>query len=184
VSERLPTRREALNLLVKAGCSNSVIEHCKVVSAFATKIARTCQKRRHKVDVQLVEIGGLLHDIGRSKTHKVDHALVGGEIARSAGLPNSVALIIERHAGGGIPKEEARQLSWPGRDYLPQTLEEKIVCYADKRVEGLQTVSIERTIKAYAESLGENHPAIMRIRQLHREISALVGNLDADCDSS
>lgn len=184
MSERLPTCREALNLLVKAGCSKSVIQHCKTVSTFATKIARAYQKRGYKVDVQLVRVGGLIHDIGRSKTHTVDHALVGGEIARSLGLPNSVPLIIERHAGGGIPKEEARQLGWPVRDYLPQTLEEKIVCYADKRVEGLRTVPIEQTIKAYAASLGKKHPAIKRIRQLHREISTVVGNPDANSDAS
>lgn len=180
MSERLPTRREALNLLVKAGCSKRVINHCKAVSSLATKIAQAYQKRGYKVDVQLVEISGLLHDIGRSKTHTVNHALVGGQIARSQGLPNKVALIIERHAGGGIPKEEAKQLGWPFRDYLPQTLEEKIVCYADKRVEGLRTVSIDRTIKAYASSLGEKHPAIKRIRQLHHEISTQAGNLDAN----
>lgn len=184
MSEHLPTRREALSLLVKAGCSKSVIEHCKAVSAFATRIARACQKRGQKVDVQLIEISSLLHDVGRSNTHTVDHALVGGEIARSWGLPKSVALIIERHVGGGIPQEEAKRLGWPVRDYLPQTLEEKIVCYADKRVEGIRIVSIERTIKAYAASLGENYAAIKRIRQLHSEVSALVGNLHADCDAS
>ena len=184
MSERLPTRREALNLLLKAGCSERVVKHCKAVSAFATKIARACQKKGHNVNIQLVEIGALLHDMGRSKTHKVDHAWMGSEIARSLGLPKSVALIIERHAGGGIPSEEARQLGLPVRDYLPQTLEEKIVCYADKRVEGTRTVSVEQTIKVYAASLGEKHPAIERIRQLHHEISTLIGNLGADCEAS
>jgi len=177
VSEpRLPTRREALNLLVKAGCSPNVVEHCKSVSAFAVKVAKACQKRGLKTDVSLVEISALLHDIGRSKTHSVNHALVGGKIARSLGLPNSVVSIIERHAGGGIPKEEAKKLGWPAKDYLPKTLEEKIVCYADKRVEGLRIVPIEQTIKVYAAALGKNHPAIKRIWQLHREITTLTGN--------
>jgi len=179
---RLPTRREALSILVKAGCPPNVVEHCKTVSAFAVKVAKACQKKSLKVDVSLVEISSLLHDIGRSKTHSVDHALVGGEIARSMGLPNSVVSIVERHAGGGIPKEEAKKLDWPAKDYLPKTLEEKIVCYADKRVEGQRIVPIEQTLKAYAVALGETHPAIERIWQLHHEITALVGNLDANSD--
>lgn len=179
---RLPTRREALNLLVKAGCSTGVVAHCKSVSAFAVKLARACQKKGLKVDVSLVEISGLLHDIGRSKTHSVDHALIGGGIARSLGLPNSVISIIERHAGGGIPKEEAKKLGWPAKEYLPQTLEEKIVCYADKRVKSLRIVPIEETIKSYVADLGKNHPAIKRIWQLHREITALAGNPDANSD--
>jgi len=183
VSEhQLPTRREALNLLVKAGCSPKVVEHCKRVSAFAVKIANASQRKQPNVDIKLVEISALLHDIGRSKTHSVDHALEGGEIARAFNLPDSVVLIIERHAGGGIPKEEAKKLGWPVRDYLPKTLEEKIVCYADKRVEGLQVVPFEKTVKAYAVDLGGNHPAIRRIWELHREITALAGDLDAHSD--
>jgi len=181
VSEhRLPSRREAVSLLVKAGCSPNVLEHCERVSAFAVKIAEAAQKRQVNVNVRLVEISALLHDIGRSKTHTVNHALEGGKIARSFNLPESIALIIERHAGGGIPKDEAKKLGWPAKDYLPKTLEEKIVCYADKRVEGLRVVPIEKTVRTYASDLGENHPAIQRIWELHREITALAGNLDAN----
>jgi len=183
VSEhRLPTRREAINFLVKACCSPNVVEHCKRVSTFALKIAKACQRKHSNVDVKLVEISALLHDIGRSRTHSVDHALEGGKIARALGLPEPVALIIERHAGGGIPKEEAKKLGWPAKDYLPKTLEEKIVCYADKRVERLRIVSIEKTIKSYAVDLGKNHPAIKRIWELHREITFLAGDLDAPSD--
>jgi len=176
---RLPTRHEALNLLVKAGCSPRVVEHCKLVSAFAVKIAKACQEKQLNVDVRLVEISALLHDIGRSRTHSVDHALEGGKIARAFNLPDSVVHIIERHAGGGIPKEEAKKLGWPVKDYVPKTLEEKIVCYADKRVEKLRIVSIEKTVKTYASNLGENHPAIKRIWQLHHEITTLAGGANA-----
>lgn len=179
---QLPSRREALSLLAKTGCSPNVIRHCKRVTALAVKIARACQKKGLKVDVSLVEISALLHDIGRSKTHSVDHALIGGEIARSLGLPESLVSVIEHHAGGGISKEEAKRLGWPVKSYLPKSLEEKIVCYADKRVEGLRVVPIEQTIQAYASVLGKQHSAIRRIWQLHREITGLVGNFDADSD--
>ena len=173
----LPTRAEALDFLVKAGCTKAVIEHCKTVSGFAVKIARAFRASGINVDVRLVEIGALLHDIGRSRTHSVDHGLVGGEMARSLRFPRSLARIIERHVGGGIPKEEAKKLAWPLRDYLPNTWEEKIVCYADKRVEGLRVVPLSKAVKTYTASLGRNHPAIDRIRMLHEEIVAVVGRL-------
>ena len=170
----LPTRAEALEILARAGCSKKVIEHCKAVSEFSVRVARAFVMRGINVNLRLVEIGGLLHDIGRSRTHSVDHGSVGEEIARSLGLPQPVVRIIERHVGGGIPKEEAKRLGWPARDYLPETWEEKIVCYADKRVEGLRTVSIEQALRTYAANLGENHPAIGRIQRLHEEIIAVV----------
>ena len=173
---KLPTPAEALIFLEKAGCSQGVIEHCKTVSRFAVKIAKAFHKKGFDVDVHLVEVSGLLHDIGRSKTHTVDHGVVGGEVARSFSLPSPVVRIIERHVGGGVPKEEAKRLGWPARDYLPQTLEETIVCYADKRVEGLRTVSMDQALKPYVASLGKDHPAISRIKKLHEEIVATVGD--------
>ena len=118
---KLPTKAEALDILVAAGCSNRVIKHCNVVSDFSVRIAEAFRMRGIPVNVRLVEIGGLLHDVGRSKTHTVDHGLTGGKIARSLRLPNSVVRIIERHVGGGIPREEARLLRWPLRSYLPET---------------------------------------------------------------
>jgi uncharacterized protein len=178
VSEaRLPTRAEALDILAAAGCSKRVIDHSKAVSKFSVKLAKAFQARGVDVDLQLVEIGGLLHDIGRSKTHTVDHGSIGGEVARSMRLPQSIVRVIERHVGGGIPKEEARRLGWLAKDYLPETWEEKIVCYADKRIEGLRIVSIGRAIRPYVASLGEKHPAIGRIMKLHDEIVATVGEL-------
>ncbi len=177
IETKLPTRAEALDILVEAGCSKRVICHSKAVSKFSVKLAKLFQARGIDIDLQLVEIGGLLHDIGRSKTHTVDHGSIGGEAARSLGLPQSIVRIIERHVGGGIPKEEARRLGWYPRDYLPETWEEKIVCYTDKRVEGLRVVSIQRAIRPYVARLGEKHPAIVRIMKLHDEIVAMVGEL-------
>jgi len=173
----LPTRAEAIEILGKAGCSKRVIEHCRYVARFSVKVTKALQKKGENVDVQLVEIGGLLHDIGRSKTHTVDHGFIGSQIARSLNLPQSVVKIIERHVGGGVPKDEAKQLGWPPRDYLPRTWEERIVCYADKRVEGLRIMPIEQALEKYVARLGRNHPAIDRIKKLHEEIVAMVGEL-------
>ena len=166
----------ALTLLLDAGCSERVIAHCSAVSALAVKFAKICNSKGLAVDVNLVEVGALLHDIGRSKTHDVTHAVVGVKIASALGLPESIVSIIEHHIGGGIDSDEAKKLGLPIKDYFPTTLEEKLVAYADKLLEGDKIVSIERTIEQFSNKLGKNHPTVTRVKKLHKEISPLVGD--------
>ena len=174
MSENLPSPKEAVRLLRKVGCPPNVISHCIAVMRVATRLAEKIKARGVKVNVQLVRVGAILHDIGRSRTHSVDHAVIGGDLARSLGLPNSVVSIIERHVGGGISQEEAKILGWPRRVYVPQTIEEKIVAYADKLIEGSREVPLERTLNKLREELGADHPAIERIKKLEREILSLL----------
>jgi len=167
---RLPNRREALEILREAGCSEDVIEHSLAVCRVALRLARQLKKKGFPVDLRLVEAGGLLHDLGRSETHHVKHGYIGGEIARKLGLPSQLIKIIERHVGGGITAEEAKLLGMPARNFIPETLEEKIVAYADKLIARNRTVNFEETLQEFREKLGENHPALERLKKLREEI--------------
>jgi uncharacterized protein len=163
------SEEEALSILSEARCPLNVIRHCKRVSELATRIALACKRQGMNVDVNLVRVGSLLHDIGRAKTHKIDHGIVGASIARSKGLPQPIISIIENHLLAGIKAEEAVKLSLPAKDYIPKTLEERIITYADKMIEGTRIVSLERVIEKFSRWLGKNHPAIKRLRNLHEE---------------
>ncbi len=183
MSKRLPTRKEALSLLVNAGCAPEVVRHAKTVATLAVEIAEACRKKGLEVDTQLVEIGALLHDIGRSKTHTINHVIVGVEIAKSLDLPDSVISIIGHHAGSGISKDEAERLGWPVKDYIPLTLEEKIVAYADKLIEGSKVLAIERVLQKFArDNLPES--SIQRMKRLHEEFSQLLRDLHAAINAS
>ena len=88
---------------------------------------------KHKelpVDVQFMEEAAMLHDIGIYRCdapgihcHGTEpylrHGPIGGEILRAEGFPRH-ARVAERHTGTGLP------------GYEPETLEEQIICYADK----------------------------------------------------
>ncbi|MGQ9530853.1 MAG: TIGR00295 family protein [Candidatus Bathycorpusculaceae bacterium] len=174
MSERLPSKEQALEILHKSGCSINVIKHCEAVAELALEIAKVCKEKGLDVNLELVEIGALLHDIGRSKTHSVHHAVIGAEIAESLGLPKNIISIIKRHVGGGITAREAKRLGWPNDVYVPLTLEEKIVSYADKLIEGSRRVPIERTIKNLSKELPPS--AIARIQKMHREMLTLIGD--------
>jgi len=95
-----------------------------------------------KVDFDLIISGALLHDIGsfgfmenfsKKQTSYLEHGIIGGKILRSEGLEKE-ALIAERHIGAGLSKKYIieNNLHLPQKDFLPITLEEKIICYADK----------------------------------------------------
>jgi uncharacterized protein len=174
VSETLPSREQALQLLRENQCSGKVINHCKAVTELALETASTLKEKGFKIDFELVEIGALLHDIGRSKTHSVHHGVVGAEIVKSAGLPDSVVSIVKRHVGGGITASEAEWLGWPKDVYVPVTLEEKVVSYADKLIEKGKRAPIEVTIQKFADE-GMNEAA-ERVRKLHDEITGLIGD--------
>jgi len=171
----LPTPSQAIEVLTKAGCSPQVVDHCKVVSQLAVRLASLARDKGIKVNIDLVRVGGLLHDIGRSKTHGVEHGYVGSSILESYGFSPIVVRIVERHVGSGISAEEAVKLGLPKRDFIPETLEEKIVSYADKLIEGKRRISFDEALDRFAKDLGGNHPAVDRLRRLHEELVRLIG---------
>ena len=173
MSSRLPSRERALQLLREEHCSKRVIAHCKAVSKLAVETAKICQKRGLKVDVGLVEVGALLHDVGRSRTHSVNHVVVGAQIAKDKGLPYSVISIIKCHVGGGITGSEAKELGWPQDNYIPLTLEDKIVSYADKLVDTSERVPIEMTIQKLREE--KLFLAAERVQKIYDEITEIIG---------
>ena len=163
-SEELPSRDEAIKLLRTHGCGEDVIAHCEAVSSLAVKIAKKCGAK-----VELVEIGGLLHDIGRCRSHTITHAVEGAALARELDLSERLVKIIERHIGAGISEREAGRLGLPKKDYTPRTLEEKIVAHADNLMSGTRRTGVEEAV-AHVARRGE-HEAALKIMRLHEELS-------------
>lgn len=128
---------------------NLLITHSEMVMNKALAIAS-----KFDVDMDFIKEASLLHDIGIMFTnapeiycygsqHYLCHGYLGAELLEKEGL-EAHALVCERHTGVGISKEEiiANNLPLPHRDMKPQSLEEKIICYADnffsKNVQRLQ----------------------------------------------
>ncbi|MEM3466934.1 MAG: TIGR00295 family protein [Candidatus Jordarchaeales archaeon] len=170
----IPTRKECIEILIEAGTPRNVIRHCIAVSRYALRLAEKVARKGNNINLKLVEAGSLLHDIGRSKTHGVDHGVVGAEIIRSLGLPEELALIVERHVGAGIPRSEAEALGLPPKDYIPLTSEEKIVAHVDNLTFGVRYVTMERVIERFKSELGEESPAVERLIKLQKDVEELI----------
>jgi uncharacterized protein len=117
-------------------------EHGDLVARRARKAAT--QVGHLEPDLAFIESAAMLHDIGIFLTCSpgldchgtepyVRHGILGREILDALGMPGH-GLVCERHVGVGISAEDVRcfNLPLPQRDMRPVTLEEQIVCYADK----------------------------------------------------
>lgn len=155
-----------IELLEKENTPENVIEHCKAVYEKAMKIAANFDN----VDEDLIRKGALLHDIGRSRTHGITHAIAGVEIAKTYGYPDDVLNIIERHIGAGITAEEAVKLGLPEKSYVPQTLEEKIVAHADNLISGTKEVDIDFVIEKWQRNIEDSDDNIERLKKLDDEL--------------
>ena len=171
----LPTIETCLSMLAEENVPNNVIDHCMAVEKLALQIAMKITDDEEVL--ALVSRAALLHDIGRSKTHGIEHAIVGAAILRMRGLDPRIVLIVERHIGGGITQSEAADLGLPEKDYMPETLAEKIVAHADNLITGHGRWSVSEAVKREEEK-GHAEQA-KRIRALHDELSELAG-MDID----
>ena len=155
-----------IELLKKENTPENVIEHSLAVCKKAMKIAANFDN----ADDDLIKKGALLHDIGRSKTHGITHAIEGVKIAERYGYDKDVLNIIERHIGAGITKNEAEKLGLPVKSYLPETLEEKIVAHADNLISGSKEVNIDFVIEKWKRRIEDSEDNIERLIQLDNEL--------------
>jgi uncharacterized protein len=117
-------------------------EHGKSVARKALLVARNVSSENP--DLGLLEDAAMLHDIGIFLTNAPDigccgespyicHGILGREILEKEGLPDH-ALICERHVGVGLTCHDIvrENLPLPQREMIPITIEEQIICFADK----------------------------------------------------
>lgn len=96
------------------------------------------------LDREFVYEAAMLHDIGIVRTdapgihchgmeHYLRHGVLGAEILREEGLPRH-ARVAERHTGTGLTAKSIIEQGLPldPIDLCPETLEEQLICYADK----------------------------------------------------
>lgn len=121
-----------------------LVGHSRQVAALADEVCARLKRRGVPVDSEFVHEAAMLHDIGIVKVDAPDihchgtepyicHGVIGREMLDELGLHRH-ALVCERHTGAGITVQDIEQqhLPLPHRDLLPVSLEEQIVCYADK----------------------------------------------------
>ncbi|WP_300455133.1 HD domain-containing protein [Desulfobacula sp.] len=120
-----------------------LIEHSRIVTEKSLEIADTLPHL--KPDIEFIRTAAMLHDIGifltradsigcRGTVPYICHGYLGRNLLDEQGLPPEYGLVCERHTGAGITRENilVNKLPLPPRDMVPISIEEKIICVADK----------------------------------------------------
>ncbi len=126
---------------------------------FATRHPELC------LDVDFIKEAAMLHDIGIFLTDAprihcfgnkpyICHGYLGAELLRSEGLHKHAA-VCERHTGTGLTKEQILREGWPlpARDFVPVTMEEQLICFADKFYSKTKYLEQARTLQQVVDSM-------------------------------
>ncbi len=176
-------QKSDIEMLRTAGMSEDDITHSVHVAEKALEIAGRIAG--DGINLELVGRGALFHDLGKTKTHEMEHGKVGAELGRKIGLPDEITAIMEKHIRGGLTEPEARELGLPKKDYTLRKLEERIVIYADRLVDiiydGIIPVKngaeaeerFEEILRTYPK-YGKNEITLNRYLGYHWEIQGLM----------
>ena len=108
-------------------------------------------------------------------------AYLGAQIAEKKGLPKCLVEIIRKHTGAGLDDQDVKEMGLPPGDYMPKTLEEKIVAHADNMVSDNRVVPHRHSVDKLMFKGAER--GALRVEMLHKELSDLYGcDLDTIID--
>jgi uncharacterized protein len=162
-----------------------LITHSQLVAQKALWLAERVPQ--HRPDMQFIWEGAMLHDIGimftnapkifcHGSAHYIQHGIIGAKLLLEEGLPRH-ARVCERHTGVGITVDDIRRqnLPLPEKDYVPETLEEKVICLADKFYsKSPEKLRNERSIEKVRKSISKFGEAKLKILDEWLEFFGLI----------
>lgn len=159
-----------------------LLSHSRAVAEEALAIAH---RKQLPIPDEDIFNAAMLHDIGiiRTDAPGIDchgdapylcHGAIGADMIRNAGLPEIYARVAERHTGAGLTEQEIQEAELPlpqGRCYMPESLLERLICYADCFYSKSGDMG-RKTLERVRKSMAKFGPGIAeRFEDLHREFS-------------
>jgi uncharacterized protein len=159
------SEKDAIELLKMYSTSEKtfelVLSHSQAVKKLAIKISKKV-KPTYKIDLHIIKIGSILHDIGRFKyppgKNSIFHGIEGEKILKSHNLIKC-ANIAKTHIGIGISKKEVEEqnLPIPKNNYIPKSIEELIICYSDNRIAGTKVMPEKWVEDRFEKEIGQKY---------------------------
>lgn len=167
-------------LLRQAGMNEEDLGHSLAVAERALDIAGRMNAR---IDMNFIARGALFHDLGKVRTHGIEHGEIGAALGRELGLPEEILAVMKKHIRGGMTRAEAMELGLPDIDYTLHTLEERVIIYADRLTDiigdGVEPDPLraeERFVEILTTNIryGKNEITLNRYLTYHDEIQGLI----------
>lgn len=163
------------------GCKlyNILVTHSECVRDKAIECA--IRHPELDIDIEFVKESAMLHDIGIFYTYAppiecmgthlyIEHGALGAELLRGLGLERH-ARVCECHTGTGLTAEYIKRMHYPlpEKDMMPETLEEKLVCYADKFYSKNKDLTKAKDVAVIREKLAKwEDGSVDRFDELHK----------------
>jgi len=156
------------------------IRHCRSVADLALDIAH---RKQLPLDPADVEAAAMLHDIGIFLTDAagihchgtepyIAHGRLGADLLRSCNAPEAYARVAERHTGTGLTPDDLPRTGGAlpaDRSYMPETLLERLICYADKFYSKNGDMKRKSTERVMASLSKFGQDAVERFKALQSE---------------
>lgn len=127
-----------------------------------------------EIDAQFLVDAAMLHDIGvvecdapgihcHGERPYLQHGLAGADILLKEGLDERYARVCRNHIGAGLTAVEIKKegLPLPVQDFLPETLEEKLICYADNFFSKSRNPEMEKPLEVVEKSMAKFGPSVL-----------------------
>lgn len=156
------------------------LKHCRQVADEAQSISDRLNLSLTKEEI---ENAAMLHDIGIFMTDAdgidchgtepyIRHGILGADLLRKEGFDEKYARVAERHTGAGITQEDITELGPPlpaDRIMMPETLLERLICYADKFYSKSGNME-KKSLEKVRNSMSRHSTATLgRFEKLHKE---------------
>ena len=178
----IPSRREALAVLVGLRPAARLVRHSAAVAEIATYLAACIAERGIKIDRRLTESAALLHDMDKALPKSdpllaLGHGHAGAQWLRGHGFAE-LAPAVDGHPVSRLADDDHWRV-WS----RAASLEERVVAYADKRA-AQRLGSMDKRFARWERRHPEYHERLSKARArasiLERDVCAAAGIAPAD----
>ncbi len=173
------SRDEAMGIMAAYGRRAAWTKHCFAVADAAAKVGSALKDHR-AVDLDFLWPAALLHDIGRCVTHDpIRHGVAGYDLLMRLGY-QSEANVCASHILFGLDACEATLFGLPARDFVPHTVEERLVPLVDFLIEFDKPTTIDRRFSSLRKRNADNDFFLSRLDRARERAEVFILQLNEE----